>query len=102
MPIIVFVALSAGAAYERGQGYSDGYSKAKQQCEDDKAKMETANTNAINKAASSLASAEQQIQLKEGQLDDAEKALDLAASQDPHASDCGIDSNATSRLDGIR
>ena len=96
--VAVFGLLSAGALYEHHQGYVDGFNVAHQQCEDDKAKMETANQNAINKAASSLASAEQQIQLKEGQLDDAEKALDLAAAQDPHASDCGLGPDSVRRL----
>jgi hypothetical protein len=94
----VFALLAAGAAYEHHQGYTSGYDAAHQQCEDDKAKMETANQNAINQAAKSLASAEQQIQLKEGQLDDAEKALDLAAAQDPHASDCGLGPDSVRRL----
>jgi uncharacterized protein YfiM (DUF2279 family) len=98
----VFALLAAGAAYEHHQGYSDGYSVAHQQCEDEKAKMETANQNAINKAAKSLASAEAQIQVKEGQIDDYVKELDAAADAAPNANSCGLDADATKRLDAIR
>jgi hypothetical protein len=100
--VSVFALLAAGAAYEHHQGYVDGFNVAHQRCEDEKAKMETANQNAINKAAKSLASAEAQIQVKEGQIDDYVKELDAAADAAPNAASCGLDADAAKRLDAIR
>ena len=103
--IVGVVALLGGAgayiAKVKHDAYTDGFNAAHQQCEDDKAKMETANQNAINKAAAALASAEQQIQQKDATLDDYEKALDLAAAKDPGAAQCGIGADSVRRLSSI-
>lgn len=65
----------------RHEGYVEGFGVAQQQCEADKAKQEAANQNAINEAAKKLTDLQKNIDLKDIQLDDYLKGIDLAANQ---------------------
>jgi len=95
-------ALGGAYAYVRHQGYVDGYSVAHQHCEDDKAKMEKANQDAISKAADKLRQAEQELETKEGQIDDYQKIIDAAADASANAGRCGLDSDSVQRLSHIQ
>jgi hypothetical protein len=89
-------------AYVRHQGYVDGYTVARQQCEDEKQKQETANQNAMNAAAKRLTEALKLLAIKEVQLDDYLKALDLAADQEPGGGDACLDPDSVRRLSAIQ
>lgn len=81
--------------------YVSGFNTAHQQCEDDKAKQETANQNAANEAAKKLDDLEKKLNLKDIQLDDYLKGIDLAADAAPDAGTCGLDVDSVRRLNAI-
>jgi uncharacterized membrane protein len=105
--ILGLVAALCGAvggvyAYVRHQGYVDGYADAAAKCAADKRAMEEANRKAISDAEQKLDAARKQLELKDAQLDDYLKALDLAADQDADAARVCLNDDSVRRLDAIQ
>lgn len=104
--VVGVVALLGGAGglllKVRADGYADGFAKAQQQCETEKAAQRAANQKAIDEAAKKLADLESQLELKDVQLGDYLKAVDLAADAAPEAADRCLSASAVKRLAGIQ
>ncbi len=94
-------ALAGTYAYIRHQGYVDGYAVARQECEREKAAQEAANKAAIDKVREQLERAVQEIQMKDAQIDDYIKVLDLAADKDPDGAGLCLGADSVQRLNAI-
>jgi hypothetical protein len=88
--------------YVHHQGYVAGYSDASEKYEKAEQAMVVANQKAADEAAKALAEAQIQLQIKEATLDDYVKALDIAASQDPHGAELGLGVDSLRRLNAIK
>jgi hypothetical protein len=95
-------ALGGLYAHIRHTGYVDGFAVAAARCEADKRAQEAANRAAIDAAGRRLEDLKQQLQLKDLQLDDYLKALDLSADAGAGAGDLCLDDGGVRRLDAIR
>lgn len=95
-------AVAGGIAYIRHEGYVSGHADAAAECAAEKRKQELANRAAIDAANKRLVDLADQISLKELQLDDYVKAIDLATAADPHGGDACLDAGGVRRLNTIR
>lgn len=102
--LVAVLAGSVGGLYlaVRHAGYVDGYAKASAECEAEKAKQEAANRNAVDAANRRLMDLADQLALKELEVDDYVKAIDLATAADPHGGDACLDPVSVRRLNTIR
>jgi hypothetical protein len=96
--------VSGGLAYVakiKHDAYAQGYDAAKAKCEAEKAAQEAANRKAMEEATKALDDLQQKLELKDIQLDDYLKAVDLAADAAPGASDQCLDAPSVLRLSRI-
>jgi hypothetical protein len=102
----VLAALAGGVwaiyAHIRAEGYREGYAKASAECEAEQRAQELANRNAIDAANKRLLELANQLSLKELQVDDYVKAIDLATAQDPRGADACLDPDGVRRLNTLR
>lgn len=102
----VLVALAGGAwavyAHIRAEGFRDGYAKASAECEAEQRRQELANRNAIDAANKRLIELADQLSLKELQVDDYVKAIDLATAQDARGGDACLGPDGVHRLNTLR
>lgn len=102
----VVAALAGGLwgvySYIRTEGYRDGYAKASAECEAEQRRQEIANRNAIDAANKRLIELADELSLKELQVDDYVKAIDLATAQDPRGGDACLDPGSVHRLNTLR
>lgn len=102
----VLAALAGGAwavyAHIRAEGFREGYAKASAECEAEQKKQEIANRTAIDAANKRLIQLADQLSLKELQVDDYVKAIDLATAQDPRGGDACLDPDGVRRLNTLR
>jgi hypothetical protein len=82
----------------KNDAYAQGYDAAKAACEAEKAAQEAANRKAMEEATKALDALQQKLELKDIQLDDYLKAVDLAADQGPGAADQCLDADSVRRL----
>lgn len=82
-------------------GYAAGYAKARAEDEAAMRAQEAANQRAISEAAKKLDAVTRELELKDLQVDDILKALDLAADAAPDAGSCGLDADGMRRLNSI-
>lgn len=83
-------------------GHDAGYSEAQAKCDREKAAQEAANRKAMEEATKALDALQQKLELKELQVDDVLKALDLAADQGPGAGDQCLDADSVRRLSAFQ
>lgn len=98
--VVAVVLGGLGAIYN--SAWHAGFDRARTECEAEKHAQEEANRKAIDEAAKKLDDLEQQLQLKDLQLDDYLKALDLAADQAPGSTDACLDAGSVRRLSAIQ
>jgi len=100
--LAVLGALAGAYAYVRHQAYSDGYSRAEAECEQEKAAQVAANRKAMQEAEKRLLAAADALSVKNMEMDNAIDALAAAAAADPNGTlEClGVDS--LFRLNTIR
>lgn len=104
--IVGVVALLGGAGLwiekVKHDAYTQGYDKARAECEAEKAAQEAANRRAMEEATKALDTLNQKLELKELQVDDILKGIDLAADAAPDAGLCGLDVDGVRRLGTIQ
>ena len=102
----VLMTLAGGAwavcSHIRAEGFREGYAKASAECEAEQQRQEIANRNAIDAANRRLLELADQLSLKELQVDDYVKAIDLATAQDPRGADACLDPDGVRRLNTLR
>lgn len=102
----VLATLAGGAwavyAHIRAEGFRQGYAKASAECEAEQQRQELANRKAIDAAHKQLIEMSDELALKELQVDDYVKALDLAAAADPRAAEQCLGADSVRRLNAIR
>lgn len=99
--LVVMGGLRVAYLNVRHEGYVEGFGVAHQQCEDDKAKQETANQNAINAAAEKLAELQKNLDLKDAENEKYLAALDQAADAGPGSTDACLDADSVRRLSAV-
>lgn len=97
--------LAAGwAAYShiRAEDYREGFAVAEAACTAEQQKQELANRDAIDVANKRLIELAGELTLKELQVDDYVKAIDLAAAADPSAAEQCLGIDSVRRINAIR
>ena len=89
-------------AHVRGEGYRDGRAAAEAECEAAQRRQQLANQNAIDAANRRLLDLADQLTLKELQVDDYVKAIDLATARDPRGTEQCLDPDGVRRLNTVR
>lgn len=92
----------AAYAHIRAEGFREGYSRASAECEAEQRQQGIANRNAIDAANKRLIELADQLSLKELQVDDYVKAIDLATAQDPRGGDACLEPDGVRRLNTLR
>lgn len=100
--VVVLAGLGGVAAYIRHEGYRDGQAAARAEFEAERQKLELANRTAVDVANRRLIQLADQLSLKELQVDDYVKALDLNAAEDTRAGELCLDVGSVRRLNTIR
>lgn len=104
--VVGLLGLAGGAgayiAKVKHDAYAQGYADADAKCQREKAAQEAANRKAMEEATKALAALQQKLELKELQVDDVLKALDLAADAAPDAAACGLDADSVRRLSAFQ
>ena len=103
--VVGVVALLGGAGLWvekiKYDAYTQGYDKARAECEAEKAAQEAANRRAMEEATKALDALNQKLELKELQVGDVLKAIDLAADKGPGSTDQCLDADSVRRLSRI-
>ena len=89
-------------AHIRAEGYRAGYAVAEAECEAEKRAQAVANRNAIDQANRRLLEMADQLVLKELQVDDYVKAIDLASAEDPDSGELCLLPPSVRRLNTLR
>jgi uncharacterized protein HemX len=104
--VVGIVGLLGGAgiyvAKIKHDAYQSGYEAARAKCEQEKAAQEAANRKVMEEATKALDTLQRQLELKQLQVDDVLKAIDLAADADPNGGTCGLDVGSVRRIGAIQ
>lgn len=98
---VMFGGLAAWIATVKHDAYVAGRAAGDAACEKKMHDLEAANKKVTDEAAKKLDELANQLELKDLQVDDILKGIDLAADAAPDATSCGLDADSLRRLNAI-